>query len=94
MAKTIKPHIQKEGLMPFEEEFLKDYDAKYPKFEWFIKKHITKEGQAKLKEARDKNQPQEIRMILNDIWFVLPDHIFNIKENPKGWKEFLSLIEN
>jgi len=32
--------------------------------------------------------------IMNSVWFHLPDNKFNIIENPKGWKEFLYLIED
>lgn len=61
-------------------------------FEWFIVKYFGKgyfESLIILAEAVDGQLITE----LNDVWFKLPDHIFNIKENPKGWSKFLSILE-
>ena len=75
-----------------EEDWLKLYDQTVEKFEWFIKK-FTPEKYSKLIDARSKNSRAAMLPIMNDIWFVLPDSQFNIVENPKGWSEFLDLIE-
>lgn len=75
------------------EEFLKAYDEAYPKFEWFIKRYQPSQMEPLTKHRKDENT-EELLVTLNEIWFDLPDHIFNIRENPPGWNEFLSLIED
>lgn len=64
-----------------------------PKFEWFITKYFGQEETDRCKTLAEKNEESELLNKLNDIWFYLPDYIFNIRENPKGWSEFLSLID-
>ena len=43
---------------------------------------------------RDRKMRWSMETLMNDVWFALPDNKFNIVENPKGWSEFLSLIED
>ena len=64
-----------------------------PKFEWFIKRWFGQETVDYLVSLANENKEEELSGKLNDIWFELPDDIFNIRENPEGWNEFLSLIE-
>lgn len=64
-----------------------------PKFEWFITKYFSQEETDRCKTLAEKNEESCLLSALNRIWFYLPDHIFNIRENPQGWSEFLSLIE-
>ena len=42
-----------------------------------------------------RNQKNRIKMLylMNKVWFQLPDNKFNIMENPKGWNQFLALLE-
>ena len=80
------------------DEWRSMYKEYKPKFEWFILKYY---GPAMIHDLDDLvKQEDGVRCpvermitILNDIWFDLPDHIFNIMENPPGWSEFLRLIE-
>jgi hypothetical protein len=68
----------------------------YNVFEWFIIKYFGIEYLNELIELAKSDDIKENKLLmvkLNDIWFKLPDHIFNIKENPKGWIEFLNIIE-
>ena len=46
-----------------------------------------------LEEMAKENKGMELFNQLNDVWFHLPDNVFNIMENPKGWDKFLSLVE-
>jgi hypothetical protein len=73
-------------------KWLQDYDKSYPIFEWFIQKYCSTTIPM-LKEAREQGNTPRMINLLNDVWFDLPDSKFNIIQNPKGWKEFLSLIE-
>lgn len=64
-----------------------------PKFEWFIRRWFGQKTVDYLKQLANDGKEAELSNKLNDIWFELPDDIFNIRENPEGWNEFLSLIE-
>ena len=65
-----------------------------PKFEWFITKYFGQEETDRCKSLAENGQEYGLLIALERIYFYLPDNIFNIKENPKGWYEFLSLLEN
>lgn len=80
-------------MLPEQEIWLKQYDATKNEFMWFIDLYFTCGCKEKLEMARRKNNVNEMKGILHNIWFDLPDNKFNIMENPKGWKEFLNLIE-
>ena len=64
-----------------------------PKFQWFIERWFGQKTVEYLKQLANDNKEAELSNRLNGIWFELPDDIFNIRENPEGWNEFLSLIE-
>ena len=64
-----------------------------PKMEGFIDKHFPKTKPVLL-ASLDQGDYIKARRILNEIWFYLPDGQFNIKENPLGFSELLSLIED
>jgi len=70
------------------EKYLKHKDD----FSWFIKDYFGAEVLEELDELARINSPKLFSK-LNDIWFHLPDSKFNIIENPKGWEEFLYVIE-
>lgn len=76
-----------------DEEFLAEFDTNLPVFQWFIEENFKPTILERILRARKKEQVQELKDLLNDIWFYLPDNKFNILVNPKGWSEFLSLIE-
>lgn len=42
--------------------------------------------------AEQRNQPKLFAR-LTLIWNLLPDNIFNIENDPRGWKEFLEVID-
>ena len=69
------------------------YERNKKEFQWFIEKYFGIDMVKKLDIlAEEKNQPLLFNMLIN-LWFELPDSKFNIMENPKGWKEFLEVIE-
>ncbi len=70
------------------------WDENYTKFEWFFEKYgFTKEWNSLL-IYRDKEHRGAMLTIMNRVWFELPSNIFNIKNMPKGWDEFLYLLES
>ena len=75
------------------ERILKDFDEGYPKFKWFIEKHFTSEVIAWVEKYREAQDTVSLLKILNRVWYALPDDEFNIVNNPKGWAEFLKVIE-
>ena len=73
-------------------DICKSFLEKKEDFKWFIIKYFGEEYfeyLIKLSESENGRLISE----LNDVWFKLPDDQFNIIENPKGWSEFLSLVE-
>ena len=76
------------------QEWLDKYDESYPKFRWFIKDYFTSDLLVFLHHTRVKRDLTVLMDLMNNIWFYLPDSKFNIMENPKGWSEFLFLLEN
>lgn len=74
-------------------DLCKRYLEKKEHFKWFIEKYYGPRKYIELWELAENNQEIYLRNELEAIWFDLPDHIFNIRENPPGWESFLSLIE-
>jgi hypothetical protein len=62
-------------------------------FKWFIIKYFGEKAFLALLELANNDKTEDLLEALHVIWFQLPDNQFNIIENPKGWKEFLNLIE-
>ena len=72
--------------------WLKQYDDTKEKFMWFIDLQEDCGCKRMLNEARKNNDPGKMISVLNDIWFRLPDGTFNIRVNPPGWQQFLTLL--
>jgi hypothetical protein len=77
-----------------EQNLCEQYLKLHTKFDWFIQRYFGCDKVTNLINLAEKGQAKELRTELEGIWFVLPDHIFNIIENPEGWTEFLSLIDD
>lgn len=65
-----------------------------PMFQWFIERWYGSSTVDYLKRLAYQNNEVELSNKLEAIWFELPDDLFNIRENPDGWSEFLSLLES
>lgn len=74
-------------------EWLLLFDQNYPLFKWFIYAYFGKEYVNELVEMRVNRENKRLYSRLNEVWFRLPDNRFNIIENPRGWREFLQVIE-
>ncbi len=63
-------------------------------FLYFIKNHLGNIEVSNLNNlARNRNQPKLFAR-LSRIRNTLPNTIYNINNNPKGWREFLEVIED
>lgn len=76
-----------------DKQWLTNFDESFPKFKWFIEEYFVNTVITKILLYRKNEDVVSMRSILNDVWFILPDNKFNIRENPEGWKEFLNLLE-
>ena len=61
---------------------------------WFIEKYFGKQKLVEMKEMARKGEEDRLKAECNDIWFRLPDSIFNVRERPRGWMLFLRLVED
>lgn len=68
------------------------FDAALPEFKWFVEQYFPEWVELMLQLRKEENK-DGLNFLLNKIWFHLPDGRFNIVVNPKGWRQFLSLIE-
>ena len=76
-----------------EEQWFKQFDETKDTFEWFVRKHFPFAWDELLR-LRELKIQQAMLSLMGEIWYYLPDETFNIKVNPKGWNEFLALIED
>lgn len=61
---------------------------------WFIPEYFGEETLSQMCEYALRRDYHSLKCIAEDIWFKLPDNIFNIKENPSGWTEFISFLDD
>lgn len=76
-----------------EQEWFAEFDLKSKNFEWFFHKYGYTNTWNVLLKLRTISDIQSMRVLMNEIWFALPEGTFNIIENPKGWSDFLYLLE-
>ena len=74
-------------------DICKEFLEKCEKFKWFIVQYIGEPYYESLLELAKCDKNDELYNCLSRVWFMLPDSIFNIKEKPSGWLDFLELIE-
>jgi hypothetical protein len=74
-----------------EEKWLEKFDETYETFKWFWIEYGFDWNYLMI--LRGKKKVTSMISLMNDTWFKLPDSKFNIIENPKGWSEFLFLLE-
>lgn len=74
------------------EEWFKKYDETLPNWQWFIDEYFPT-TMSSLRRYRELGNIIKLRSWLQSIWFELPDNKFNIKENPKGWSDFIYLLD-
>ena len=76
-----------------EQEWLEAFDAYKDNFKWFFKDYFNEEVWTQLILLRENEDVVRMIALMNQVWFALPDGRFNIMEMPKGWSDFLFLIE-
>lgn len=74
-------------------DWLERWDKNNEKFKWFIVGSFMGVWE-NLVSLREKEDVTHMIIQLENIWFWLPDSKFNIQVNPKGWSEFLNLLES
>ena len=74
-------------------EWFKQFDETSESFKWFIKEHYPLAWDELLR-LRELELHSAMISLMSEMWYYLPDDKFNIKVNPKGWNEFLALIED
>lgn len=65
-----------------------------PAFEWILDRFVGSEYIELFRRLALTNDSDGLYSNLSQLWFILPDAEFNIKVNPDGWKEFLTVIES
>jgi hypothetical protein len=65
----------------------------HPKFGYLIVRYLGEDRNKELIDLALDHNSTELLHKLDQVWFELPDDVCNIKVNPPGWDEFLSLIE-
>jgi len=73
------------------QDWLQLFDETKDNFKWFFDKYGYDWN--KLMKYREEENQDKMFSYMNDVWFDLPDHIFNIMNMPKGWNEFINLLE-
>jgi hypothetical protein len=63
----------------------------YPAWSWIVMRYYPQYDE--YMRAVEIDTLQHIIDLMNQMWFELPDHIFNISENPPGWQEFIAILE-
>lgn len=76
-----------------EAQWFFQFDETKDTFKWFIEDYFEPSIWDKILELRAQENKSQMLLLMNDIWYYLPDYRFNINVNPKGWTEFLNLIE-
>lgn len=74
-----------------EKEWLQKFDETNEEFKWFWFEYGY--DWEYLMKLRKQEKVASMINLMNDAWFRLPDSKFNIISNPKGWSEFLDLLE-
>ncbi len=74
-------------------DICKEFLEKCDSFRWFIVDYYGEVYYDSLVGMAERSENGALLNALNSIWFELPDNIFNIRENPHGWYDFLSIIE-
>ena len=76
------------------EQWLQYFDENSHLFRWFFDMYFERSIWDQILTFRAMDDRASMLVVFNDVWFNLPDNRFNIMENPKGWSEFLHLLEN
>jgi hypothetical protein len=79
--------------MTNKEKWFDQFDRTKDEFQWFIIQYFGERVWSMLLNARKNENQIGMLHIMNSIWYNLPSDKFNIRENPKGWSEFLALFE-
>jgi len=76
-----------------DKDWFKLFDETKETFKWFFLQYGYETVWEWIMNARSEQNKKMMLRYMNRVWVELPDNRFNIMENPKGWNEFLKLIE-
>lgn len=71
-----------------------DFMKVHSDFEWIIDKYCGLDKMDELIELALTDNYDKLFKDLDDIYWDLPDHIFNIRENPDGFEQLLWIVDN
>lgn len=74
-------------------ELCREYLEKKELFRWFIEKYFGLQKYLNLWDLAEQNKESQLYTELTEIWYKLPDSIFNVRVSPEGWDAFLRLVE-
>lgn len=74
-------------------EFFDYFEKTKEEFHWFFRDYGYGSEFSRLEALAKSKCKDDMLDIMNHIWFMLPDYRFNIMANPRGWKEFINLLE-
>ena len=77
-----------------DKKWLELFDNTKDKFKWFFIEYGYESVWDELNILRGQESQLKMISLMNRVWYQLPDNKFNIMENPAGWSEFLTLLEN
>ena len=74
-------------------EWLVLFDITKDKFQWLFTEHGFEEEWDAVLDARSQQDIFKMYGLMNHVWHNLPDDDLFIRKNPKGWTEFIKLLE-
>lgn len=74
-------------------ELCREYLEKKELFRWFIERYFGLQKYLDLWGLAEQDEEKQLYTELTEIWYKLPDSIFNVRVCPEGWDAFLRLIE-
>jgi len=77
----------------FVDQVPKKFLATMENMRWFIIQYFGNDTMNSLINLANEGNGKKLIDMLSNIWFELPDNLFNIVENPPGWEDLLAIIE-
>lgn len=62
-------------------------------FRWIIQQQFGTSRYVELIEYAENNDEETLKTEIYDAWYDLPQDVFNMQTNPKGYETLLSFVE-
>ena len=97
-----KRQFDNDGRLPYKEHAARptqpgicaDFLEHKGEFRWFIEKYFGSLKFTTMVQLAEEGKEDQLKAECNDVWFRLPDSILNVRERPRGWMQFLKLVED